>query len=64
MKEIIIPKTLSRFAFVACEYDSVKKIRNYFRKELNWKTNELYAFSYWKAGEAENKSVGERRSEK
>lgn len=54
----------SKFAFVACEYSSVKKLRTYFRKEKEWDRTELNAYSYWKYGEAESKSEVERRKEK
>ncbi len=54
----------SRFAFVACEYESVKEIRNHLRKELLWTNQELYAFSYWKRGVAEDKSAQDRREER
>lgn len=64
IRKLDIPEKLSRFAYVACEYSSVKEIRQYFRKELQWDTKELYAFSYWRAGVAEDKSAEERRMEK
>jgi len=54
----------SRFAFVACEYGSVKEIRQYLRKERQWTSGELYAFSYWKKGVAEDKSAQDRREER
>lgn len=54
----------SKFAFVACEYSSVRKLRTYFRKEKEWDRTELNAYSYWKYGEAESKSEAERRKEK
>ena len=54
----------SRFAFVAGEFSSVKAIRHYLKKELDWSKDELYAFSYWKSGIAEDKSAKDRLAEK
>lgn len=54
----------SRFSFVACEYSNVKKLRNFFRKDLKWAREELSAYSYWKYGVAETKSEKARREEK
>lgn len=62
--KVSIPDEGSRFAYVACEYSSVKALRTYFREELNWSNQELYAFSYWKAGVAEDQSAQDRRQEK
>lgn len=58
------PQQASRFAFVACEYNNVKKMRNYLRKEKNWSREELSAYSYWKYGVAETKSEADRRKER
>ncbi|WP_437921849.1 siderophore-interacting protein [Sphingobacterium sp. LRF_L2] len=55
--------TENRFAYVAAEFSTVKSIRNYLRKEENWKREELYAYSYWKSGVAEDKSAAERHDE-
>lgn len=63
VKKIKIPQT-DKFGYVACEYTSVKEIRNYLRKDLGWMANELNAYSYWKAGVAEDKSVTDRQKEK
>lgn len=52
------------FAFVACEYSNVRKLREYFRKEKEWPNTALNAYSYWKYGEAETKSESTRRAEK
>lgn len=52
-----------RFAYVAAEFSSVKEIRQYLRKEKGWQQNELYAYSYWKAGVAEDKSTEDRHKE-
>lgn len=54
---------IDRFAYVAAEFDTVKSIRNFLRKESGWQREELYAYSYWKAGKAENNSQRERRQE-
>lgn len=53
----------SRFAYVAAEFSTVKEIRNYLRKEQGWEREELYAYSYWKSGVAEDRSVTDRRTE-
>ncbi len=63
VKKVIVPVTL-KFAFVACEFSSVKEIRNYLRKEQDWTASELYAFSYWKSGASEEESGMARREEK
>lgn len=53
----------SRSGYVAAEFSSVKEIRNYLRKEKQWKQEELYAYSYWKSGVAEDKSAMDRHKE-
>ncbi len=63
-KEVAVPIDGSSFAYVACEYNTVKILRQYFREELNWTNKQFYAFSYWKAGDAEDQSATERRREK
>lgn len=52
-----------RFAYIAAEFSTVKQLRTYLRKEQNWQREELYAYSYWKAGEAEDRSEKNRRQE-
>lgn len=52
VKKVIVPKS-SKYGYVACESSSVKEIRNYLRKDLNWSADELQAYSYWKKGVAE-----------
>lgn len=54
----------SKFAYVAAEFSTVKVLRNFLRKEKNWTKDELYAYSYWKFGKAENASEADRRAEK
>ena len=53
----------NRFAYIAAEFSTVKSIRNYLRKERHWERDELYAYSYWKSGVAENKSAKARLME-
>ncbi len=54
----------SKFGYVACEFRSVKEIRNYLRKDMSWTVDELYAYSYWKSGVAEDASAEDRRKER
>lgn|SRR5690606_4837876 len=63
VKSIEIPSG-SKFGYVACEFSDVKQIRTYLRKELEWSSDELYAYSYWKKGVAEDRSVVDRQAEK
>lgn len=64
VEAMAIPDHLTKFGYVAAEFSNVKQIRNYLRKEKNWTQKELYAYSYWKAGVAEDTSQKERRLEK
>ncbi len=59
-----IPQVEKRFAYIACEYQSVRRLRSYFKNELEWGNKEFYAFAYWKAGVAEDQSAQDRREEK
>ena len=52
-----------RFAYIAAEYRTVKELREHLRQE-GWAREEFYAFSYWKAGVAEDQSAQERRAER
>ncbi|MEM9649948.1 MAG: siderophore-interacting protein [Bacteroidota bacterium] len=63
VRKVSMPQT-SKFGYVACEFDSVKQIRQYLRKEKNWRLDELYAYSYWKNGLAEDESASSRRKHK
>lgn len=62
-KEQPLPQE-NRFAYIATELDAVKAIRHYLRKEQNWGRDELYAYSFWKSGKAENESASTRRKER
>ena len=65
VKALTLPDvTQSRFAYVASEFASVKALRQYLKGELNWSKEELYAFSYWKAGVAEDQSAHDRHAER
>lgn len=63
-RTVVLPKACTYFAYVAAEFDTVKNLRIYFRKELNWTKDQLNAFSYWKSGVAENQSVKARHDER
>lgn len=64
VRQVSIPENDTKFGYVAAEFSSVKEIRNYLRKEKSWTKEELYAYSYWKSGVAEDKSVSDRQEEK
>ena len=65
VKKVSFPDfpNVSRYSYVAAEFNTVKEIRNYLRKEMNWKREELNAYSYWKAGVSEDNSAQERHNE-
>lgn len=64
VQEVDTPGDGVHFAYVACEYNSVKNIRQHFKEERKWTNKEFYAVSYWKAGLAEDKSAQVRHDEK
>ncbi|MFD2600379.1 siderophore-interacting protein [Sphingobacterium corticis] len=64
VRALKVPSDINCFGYVACEYQSVKNIRQYFKEQLQWDNKQFYAFSYWKAGVAEDKSAQDRREEK
>lgn len=63
VREIQIPEG-NKFGYIATEFRSVKAIREYLRNEKGWKKDEFYAYSYWKAGVAEDASAKDRKEEK
>lgn len=64
VKKVEVPAGSDTFAYVAAEYRTVKELRWYFREELGWDAKRFYAYSYWKAGMAEDQSVADRQAEK
>lgn len=63
VKKVVLPSE-SKFSYVAAEFSTVKEIRTYLRKEKLWTNKELFAYSYWKTGVAEDKSQADRQKEK
>ncbi|GGF08473.1 NADPH-dependent ferric siderophore reductase, contains FAD-binding and SIP domains [Chishuiella changwenlii] len=63
VKNIELPSD-NKFGYVAAEFSTIKEIRTYLRKEKLWTNKELYAYSYWKSGVAEDKSQADRQKEK
>lgn len=62
-KQMELPEG-SKFGYVAAEFSTVKELRTYLRKEKFWSNKELNAYSYWKAGVAEDQSQSDRQKEK
>ena len=46
-----------RFAYIAGESKSVKEIKSFFKDDLEWKKDEFYCTSHWKAGKAEKNAL-------
>lgn len=46
-----------RFAYVAGESKSLKEIKSFFKDDLEWKKDEFYCTSHWKAGKAEKNAL-------
>lgn len=52
------------FIYAASEYRTIKELRMHLRKQLNWPKEQIYAYSYWKAGQSEQDSEASRREER
>lgn len=46
-----------RFAYIAGESKSIKEIKSFFKDDLEWKKDEFYCTSHWKAGKAEKNAL-------
>jgi NADPH-dependent ferric siderophore reductase len=46
-----------RFAYIAGESQSIKEIKSFFKDDLEWKKDEFYCTSHWKAGKAERNGL-------
>lgn len=57
-----IPAEGSRFLFAAAESQAILEIQQLLRENPTLKRNEWKAYSYWKLGQSENQSAGERRT--
>jgi NADPH-dependent ferric siderophore reductase len=67
LAEIVRGMTVSDnkpFVFAAAEYHTVKNLKNYFRDELAWRSENYSIVSYWKRGESEDQSSAKRREER
>jgi len=64
VRELVLPELpTTRFGYVAAEYNAVRDVRQYLRKERGWTLNELYAYAYWTYGITEDGSVQSRQQE-
>ncbi|MDK7674452.1 siderophore-interacting protein [Weeksella virosa] len=59
LKKIEFPtkKKINRFAYVASESTSTKKIRTFFKENLAWKRHEYFCTSHWKSGKEERNAI-------
>lgn len=48
-----------RFIYAAGESQSIKKIKSFFKEDLEWAKDEMYCTSHWKAGKAERNGLEE-----
>jgi len=46
-----------RFAYIAGESKSVKESKSFFKDDLEWKKDEFYCTSHWKAGKSEKNAL-------
>lgn len=47
----------SRFVYAAAESQSIKEIKNFLKEDLEWKKDEFFCTSHWKAGKAERNAL-------
>ncbi|MBO9584922.1 MAG: siderophore-interacting protein [Flavobacterium sp.] len=52
------------YVFAAAEFETIRKIRNHLREELQLESNRYYAVSYWKRGNSEEESNLERQKQR
>ena len=52
-------KDAKRFVYAAGESQSIKEIKTFFKDDLEWKKDEFYCTSHWKAGKAERNGLEE-----
>lgn len=45
---------LKKYIYAAAEYSTVKEVKDYFKTDLNWDPQGMYACSYWKSGQSED----------
>ncbi|WP_223607854.1 siderophore-interacting protein [Chryseobacterium sp. OSA05B] len=62
VKSFVFPKgILKEYVYAATEYTTAKEIRSYFKTELNWDSHGMHMVSYWKAGQSEDETSGDRQ---
>jgi NADPH-dependent ferric siderophore reductase len=52
------------YVYVVAEFSAVKETRHYLRDEKKLQRQDFTAISYWKAGESEDSSAGERHEDR
>lgn len=50
----------SHFVHITAEFSTVKKLRDYLRKEKEWSSREFYACAYWQIGKKEHEEREKR----
>lgn len=63
VKSLELPE-VNRYAHITAEYTTVKELRAYLHQEKGFLREEMSAFSYWKSGQAEDKSSSARHQER
>lgn len=65
IKQTALPEEgeVRKFGYIAAEFTAVRNIRKFLRVQKDWELEELYAYSYWKYGVAEDGSVKDRSAE-